>query len=136
MRTVTSFLLRARSRYYFVSKCSSLQSLFLTLSVSLLHPAVAVFWLAPHLCLSNIILHLAAHSAQRHLNSYHYNQHPNCPRFLQNKPLLLLLFPFSLSSLAYFINHLHAFTSLLTFSSIFHFTVPQREQKLISCHSR
>lgn len=88
MRTVTSFLLCARSHSYFVSKCSSLHRCFLH---SLFHFSILLsllLWLALHLCLSNIILHLASLSAQHHLNSYHYNQHPNCPRSLQNNPLL------------------------------------------------
>lgn len=37
-------------------------------------------YLALHLWLSNIILHLASISAPHHLNSYHYNQHLNCLR--------------------------------------------------------
>lgn len=140
MRTVTSFLLCAGSYSYFVSNCSSLRRCFLH---SLFHSSILLslfLWLALHLQLSDIILHLASLSASHHLNSYHYEQHPNSPcspiyTISSKQPHPPIWSSFSLSSLAHFICHLHAFTSPLTFSSIFHPTMSQREQKLILCHS-
>lgn len=144
MQTVTYFLSPLCS-LFFLLLFPAVPAL-IAVSYSLCHSFILLslfLWLALHLWLSNIILHLTSFSAPHHLNCYHYNQHPNCPRsptYIRSLPdsptassssgLTLLTCSPSCS----FYQSLSPPCPHFLPHPLLHIAPLQREEKLISCH--
>lgn len=122
----------------------------IAVSYTLFHSSILLslfLWLALHLWLSNIILHLASFSAQHHWNSYHYKpQLPSlsCTFTLSQTTPPPPLLPVSLLSFLTYVPTCSLYKSfsppcphflpcLLLYISLY---CASERKKMISCHVR